>query len=122
VLPAERVLKPLAGGSHVYGGALAVTAGIAAFIEAHSNQPVAAHTPLPESPLQHLQLERALGYVFPIGGSGTPASGLSPTAYDLLRIGAWALVILGALTVILGLIRYWTAAKAATSAYGPERR
>jgi hypothetical protein len=29
------------------------------------------------------------------------------TAYDLLRIGAWALVILGALTLIVGLIRYW---------------
>lgn len=37
MLPAERVLKPLAGGSHVYGGTLAVTAGIAAFIKARSN-------------------------------------------------------------------------------------
>jgi hypothetical protein len=37
VLPAERVLKPLAGSSHVYGGAITVTAGIAAFIKAPSN-------------------------------------------------------------------------------------
>jgi hypothetical protein len=42
--------------------------------------------------------------------AGEPASGLSPTAYDLLHIGAWALVILGGLTVLLGLIRYWRAA------------
>jgi hypothetical protein len=112
------VLKPLAGGSRVYGGALAVTAGVAAFIEAHSNQPVAAYAPPPLSAMQRLQLERAGVSV----GGGSPASGLSPTAYDLLRIGAWALVILGALTVILGLIRYWTAARAATNAYGPARR
>jgi hypothetical protein len=34
-----------------------------------------------------------------------PASGLSPDAYDLLRIGAWALVILGAATMVLGIVR-----------------
>ena len=34
-----------------------------------------------------------------------PASGLSQTAYDLLRVGAWALVIVGGLLVIVGLIR-----------------
>jgi hypothetical protein len=116
VLPAERVLKPLSGGSHVYGGALAVTAGIAAFIEAHSHRPMPATGPLTTDPLEIQQLANQGIAV----GSGTPASGLSPTAYDLLHIGAWALVILGALTVILGLIRYWTAAKAATSAYAPE--
>jgi hypothetical protein len=31
-------------------------------------------------------------------------------AYDLLRIGAWALVIVGGLLVIMGLIRYWRTA------------
>jgi hypothetical protein len=39
------------------------------------------------------------------------AQGLSQTPYDLLRIGAWALVILGALTVALGLIGYWQASR-----------
>jgi hypothetical protein len=34
-------------------------------------------------------------------------SGLSPTAYDLLRVGAWALVIVGGLLVVTGVIRYW---------------
>jgi hypothetical protein len=90
----------------VYGGAIAVIAGIAAFIEAHSNHPVAAYTPAPRSALQ--AREELAGI---IARGATPASGLSPTAYDLLRIGAWALVILGALTVVLGLIRYWTSAK-----------
>jgi hypothetical protein len=37
------------------------------------------------------------------------ASGLSQTVYDLLRIGGWALVIVGALVVVTGLIRYWRA-------------
>jgi hypothetical protein len=32
---------------------------------------------------------------------------LARTSYDLLRIGAWALVIVGALLVIVGLIGYW---------------
>jgi hypothetical protein len=35
--------------------------------------------------------------------------GRSPTAYGLLRIGAWALVIVCALLVVTGLIRYWAA-------------
>jgi uncharacterized membrane protein HdeD (DUF308 family) len=66
----------------IFAGALLVVAGIAAFIEAHS------HRPKPAS-----------------WGEGT--EGLSHTAYDLLRIGAWALVIFGALLVVTGLIRYW---------------
>jgi uncharacterized protein YjeT (DUF2065 family) len=68
---------------HIFGGAILLIAGIAAFIEAHSHPP-----------LEGLR-ER-----------GGP-SHLSRTAYDLLRIGAWALVILGGLLVIVGLIRYW---------------
>jgi hypothetical protein len=73
----------------VYGGAILIIAGIAGFIEA------SAHPPGPHEP----------GLRLP----PTPGE-LSPTAYDLVRIGAWALVILGGLTVILGLIRYWRTA------------
>jgi hypothetical protein len=79
-----------------YGGAVAVIAGIAAFIEAHSHKPV-----------------EQVSEEYVRGGPAhiiQPALGLSPTAYDLIRIGAWALVILGGLTVALGLIRYWRAA------------
>jgi hypothetical protein len=36
---------------------------------------------------------------------------LSHTPYDLLRIGAWALVIVGGLLVVTGLIRYWALAR-----------
>ena len=96
----------------VYGGAILVLAGIAAFIEAHR------HIPIPARP--------------PAGvGLVTPASGLSPTAYDLLRLGGWALVILGSVTVAVGLIRYavrYAAAKplgavemSANGASGPDR-
>jgi hypothetical protein len=70
----------------VYGGAIPIVVGIAAFIEAHRHMPVPARRP-------------EIGLI-------TPASGLSPTAYDILRIGGWALIIFGILTVVLGLIRY----------------
>jgi hypothetical protein len=36
------------------------------------------------------------------------ASRLSETAYDLLRIGGWALVVFGALLALVGLIRFYT--------------
>ena len=36
---------------------------------------------------------------------------LSHTPYDLLRIGAWALVIVGGRLVVMGLIRYWRATR-----------
>lgn len=74
----------------VYGGAIMIIGGIAAFIDAHRHIPVPARRP-------------EIGVI-------TPASGLSPTAYDLLRIGGWALVILGGVTVAVGLIRYAMAA------------
>lgn len=83
----------------IYGGAVAVIAGIAAFIEAHSNRPVPAFT-VPGDALEKARFARA-------GAVPVPSSGLSSTAYDALRVGAWALIILGALTVALGLIRYW---------------
>jgi hypothetical protein len=86
----------------VFGGAALVIAGIAAFIEAHAHRPVAAFNP---TPVVTRQLERV-----EVGsGLARPASGLSQTPYDLLRIGAWALVIVGALLVIVGLIGYWGA-------------
>jgi hypothetical protein len=43
------------------------------------------------------------------GGWGPCATGitaLSPTAYDVLRIGTWAALIVGTVLVALGLIRF----------------
>jgi hypothetical protein len=72
----------------VYGGALLVIAGIAAFIEAAAHRPGSAYAGTTRN-----QLEREVE-------AGTPRVpiGLSNTAYDLLRIGGWALLILGTLT------------------------
>jgi uncharacterized membrane protein HdeD (DUF308 family) len=81
----------------VFGGAALVVAGIAAFIEAHSHRPVPAHV---------LRTD-AVGIKYPPQGPPHPAYGLSRTAYDLLRIGAWALVIVGALSIVVGLIGYY---------------
>jgi hypothetical protein len=78
----------------IYGGAIMVIAGIAAFIEAHS------HPPELESRC------RTGGKACLLEDFSNVHIGLSQTAYDLLRIGAWALMILGAVTVIVGLIRY----------------
>jgi hypothetical protein len=83
----------------VFAGAALVIAGIAAFIEGHSHRPVAATT-LSTSPRLREAEER-------IGEVPHAATGLSQTAYDLLRIGAWALVIVGGLLVVTGLMRYW---------------
>jgi heme/copper-type cytochrome/quinol oxidase subunit 1 len=75
----------------VYGGGLALVAGITAFFEAHSHRPVPAGVRMPGwtsyAPLR-------------------TAARLSQTSYDLVRIGAWALVILGAVTVVLRLAGY----------------
>ena len=67
----------------VFGGAVLVSAGIAAFIEAHTYKP---HRPEIE-PLSTAPLSR--------------------DAYDLLRIAGWALVVFGAVIIVTGLIRYW---------------
>jgi hypothetical protein len=77
----------------IYGGVLLVVAGITALIEAHNNRPLRAELVVtsPGHPVLHVPLR---------------PGGLSDTAYDLLRIGGWALAILGALLVIVGLIRY----------------
>lgn len=68
-----------------------VIAGIAAFIEAHSHAP-------------KYGCEKAV--CLPSEPEVLLSGHLSQTPYDVLRIGAWALLVLGALTVILGLIRY----------------
>jgi hypothetical protein len=81
----------------VFLGAALVIAGIAAFIEAHS------HPPELESRC------RTGGYACPLEDFTQVHVGLSQTAYDLLRIGAWALMIIGGLLVITGLMRYWGA-------------
>jgi hypothetical protein len=81
-----------------YAGAIMVIVGIAGFIAAHSHHPEASTRGL------HLSTHEAiLGRIL----LTSPASGWSQTAYDLVLIAAWALVILGALAVIVGLIGLW---------------
>jgi hypothetical protein len=65
----------------IFGGAALVIAGIAGFIVSSSNKPV---------------LYRPC----------EPDCGWSHSAFDIVRIGAWALVIVGALLVLVGLIAY----------------
>jgi hypothetical protein len=81
----------------VFGGAALVIAGIAAFIEAHSHKPP---VPPPDRVYQDSEGVHEVSVA-------VPATGLSHTAYDLLRIGAWALVIVGALLIVTGLIDRW---------------
>lgn len=72
-----------------------MVAGIAAFIEASAHRPRV----LPAA-RSFRQAEEEVA---------APRSihvGLSSTAYDLLRIGGWALVIFCALLVIVGLIAF----------------
>jgi hypothetical protein len=88
---------PLLAGAmwRIYGGAVMVIAGIAALIVAGSHHPEAHHPPVDfggKNVLGILILTR-------------PGSGWSQTAYDLVRIGGWALLILGGVTAIVGLIR-----------------
>jgi uncharacterized membrane protein HdeD (DUF308 family) len=74
----------------IFGGAALIVAGIAAFIEAHTHRPQPPH-----------------GIVIPEGARlPREPSELSHTAYDLLRIGGWALLIFGVLLVVVGLIAY----------------
>jgi hypothetical protein len=77
----------------VFGGAVLAIVGIAAFIEAGSHAPGVECLREVTEPGDHTCLQ-------------SQATGLSHTAYDLLRIGAWALVIIGALLVVVGLIGY----------------
>jgi uncharacterized membrane protein HdeD (DUF308 family) len=80
-------------------GAALVIAGIAAVIEAHSHRPEVRYAP------PRFSRGQVLGYLTLAG----PSRGLSQTAYDLLRIGAWALVVVGAVLLVMGFIRYWAA-------------
>ena len=80
----------------IYGGAVIVIAGVAGLVEAASHPPEARHPPV------DFGGKNVLG-ILTLTSHG---SGWSQTANDLVRIGAWALVVLGALTVIVGLIRY----------------
>jgi hypothetical protein len=73
----------------VFGGGVLLVGGIAAFIEERS------HRPLPPGYLGR-------------GLAGAPAR-LSENAYDLVRIGGWALIVIGGLLVAVGLIGYWAA-------------
>jgi hypothetical protein len=67
----------------IFGAGLMVVGGIAGLIEANR------YRPLPP------------GYFTP-GVDGAP-SRLSETAFDLLRIGGWALIVFGALLAMVGL-------------------
>jgi hypothetical protein len=86
-------------------GAALIVAGIAAFIEASGHAPEYCGF-------------RSEGFRFrcPLSYAESPGghhlSGLRQTPYDLLRIGAWALVIFGALLVVVGLLAYARAPKA----------
>jgi hypothetical protein len=83
----------------VFGGALLVIAGVAAFMVASSHQPDW------EFRCRAIgRSERCLhGTLYEVH------SGFSHSAYDLLRVSAWALVIIGVLLVVTGLFRYWAA-------------
>jgi len=73
----------------IYGGAVALFAGIAVFIVAdrHKQTPGAA-------------------FISSLGEHRAPTSGWSGTAEDLVHAGAWALVIAGLVLLIVGLIGY----------------
>jgi hypothetical protein len=71
----------------IFGGAFLTTAGAAAFIEAASRHPA----PCPEWADCHVL--------------GQPAP-LSWTAYDALLVAGCALVILGGLLIVIGLVKY----------------
>jgi len=71
----------------IFGGAFLAVAGIAVFIEAGMRRPFSC----PEWAKCHVL------------GQPTP---LSWSTYDLLLVGAWALVILGGLLIVMGLIKY----------------
>ncbi len=72
----------------VYGGAVAFLAGVSAFIVDARHR-------------------RTLGLEL-IGSLPAPhrSRGLSNTAYDLIHVGGWVLIVAGVLLMIMGLIRY----------------
>jgi phosphoglucomutase len=83
-----------------------VIAAIAAMIVAHSHRPAPAYTGIRYNPFS---LNPGPGEFGNTVSEYHAASGLSGTAYDAIRIGAWALIVFGMLLVVTGLIRYWAA-------------
>jgi hypothetical protein len=79
----------------VYGGVTMVVAGIAGLIVAASHHPDA-------------QLPSDFGgkNVLGILVLTNHRSAWSQTAYDVVIAGGWALVVIGALTALMGLMRY----------------
>lgn len=75
-------------------GALMLIGAVAGFIIVPEYKPVPAGTPFDFR-----------GYTL----TSQVAIGLSQTAYDALRITTWALVIVGVIVVLVGVIRYWRA-------------
>ena len=75
----------------LYGGAALFLAGITAFIVD------ARHKPLPGG----------IEVIYSTGGRHHEhLPGWSPTAYDLIHVCGWALVLCGLLLAVMGLIRY----------------
>lgn len=79
------------------GAAVVIVAGIAALVEATDHRP--------HSPHASYGLGGGLGTGLGDPGYSTTSSGLSHTAYDLLQIGGWALIVIGLLLAVAGLLR-----------------
>jgi hypothetical protein len=77
----------------IYGGAVAFLAGVSAFIVDYRNRPLEAFR------------------AFDHGSRIALVQGLSNTAYDLIHVGGWVLIIAGVLLMSMGLIRYSVAAR-----------
>jgi hypothetical protein len=102
----------------VFIGVALVIAGIAAFIEAGSHEPRYEQRCVPPA-CEVVAGEGTEGRGERVQGGGTRhpqgpetnvlVSGLSHTAHDLLRIAAWALVLIGGTLMLMGFIRYWRA-------------
>jgi hypothetical protein len=77
----------------IYCGAVAFLAGVSAFIVDYRNRPLDAFRP------------------YDHGTRVALVEGLSNTAYDVIHVGGWALIIAGFLLMVMGLIRYSIAAR-----------
>jgi hypothetical protein len=73
----------------VFGGAALIIAAFALAAAAQRNQPIGS------------------SFIPGQAGSYSPAHGLSRTAYDVVRIGALALLLVGVLLIVMGMIQYW---------------
>jgi hypothetical protein len=77
----------------VIAGVVLAIGGIAALIEAGSHHKAAYRATETGLDEHMITIEHA-------------ATGWSQTAYDLARIGGWALLIVGAVLLVVGLLRY----------------